>query len=449
MALLVASMCDRATFQTATKEFADEILSTGAPLHTLAMLFSGQLQPPSDSSLDRSGAKPSFWDNSAHLLRLPWRQHLAATISNRTLGWDRIVLSLGDHLVDLGCIDAAHFCFMVSGCPVTSLLHPSSRISLVGCDHFVPMDAAMMTSEGISSYERTEAIEWAKRRGNPNAAIPSLQPFKLLYAMLLTDMGFETEAREYVKSIRQCCGLETKKGRLSYSGPSTVWAFSVRDNFEDAMNEFEDRLCQGKLRARSMSRRASDRGGRKTAEVQPSGASGEEPPSKVKVRRSRGTKGSRSPTRTRSKRISPKRGSGPSEKPMTRPEPKVPSENEDVNATFLSAQSNLLDVTSTSVEPSQRGDRHQAFVAAASAERKVEKEPAIIAPSVTSTSLEESRKADVAKKTPSRKKVTPPPNSAPALLGSTKKDWSVGASPQKAPSSDKSKLHIAPDSLDY
>ena len=63
MALLVASMCDRSTFQNATKEFADEILSNGSPLHTLAMLFSGQLQPPADSALDRTGTKPSIWDN--------------------------------------------------------------------------------------------------------------------------------------------------------------------------------------------------------------------------------------------------------------------------------------------------------------------------------------------------------------------------------------------------
>ena len=69
---------------------------------------------------------------------------------------------------------------------------------LVGCDHVVPVDAALMTPEGVAGYERTEAYEWAKRKGNPNAAIPSLQPFKLMYAMLLADMGLD-ETRPAVR----------------------------------------------------------------------------------------------------------------------------------------------------------------------------------------------------------------------------------------------------------
>jgi len=46
-----------------------------------------------------------------------------------------------------------------------------------------------MTVEAVQAYERTEAFEWAKRRGNPNAAIPAVQPFKLKFAMLLADFG--------------------------------------------------------------------------------------------------------------------------------------------------------------------------------------------------------------------------------------------------------------------
>jgi hypothetical protein len=441
MALLVASMCDRATFQEATKEFADDILSTGSPLHTLAMLFSGQLQAPADSSLDRNGAKTSIsiWDNGAQQLCLSWRQHLAATISNRTLGWDRIVLSLGDHLLDSGCIQAAHFCFVVCGCPVTSLLHPSSRISLVGCDHLVPMDAALMTLEGVSSYERTEAYEWAKRRGNPNAAIPSLQPFKLMYAMLLADMGFGKHAQMYVRSIRQCCGLEeTKKSEIPDSISFTVWALSVRNSFEDALDEFEDRLSQGKLRGQAISQfgsessalitnagAASPPAARKTAPADPAVAVNKQ--LKVKVKRP----------------------------PSTKVKPDEPCE--DVNATFLSAQSNLLDVTASSIveelstQPTKRDERRRSLFETAgrdAAERKMDsnatEKPEVVRATLAPTTpgkrqmpneSSASKKTDVVK---NESKVKPPPNSAPALLGFTKSK-SAGASPERAPSSDKSK----------
>jgi hypothetical protein len=97
MALLIASMCDRVTFQYVTKKFAMEIASNGAPLHTIALLFSGQLEPPPDSALDRAGLLPTVWSDATDKLRQTWRQHLCAIISNRILGWDRIVLSLGDH----------------------------------------------------------------------------------------------------------------------------------------------------------------------------------------------------------------------------------------------------------------------------------------------------------------------------------------------------------------
>jgi hypothetical protein len=459
MALLVASMCDRATFQEATKQFADDILSTGSPLHTLAMLFSGQLQPPSDSALNRNGATTPIWDSSAQQLHLTWRQHLAATISNRTLGWDRIVLSLGDHLLDSGNIQAAHFCFVVCGSPVTSLLHPSSRISLVGCDHLVPMDAALMTLEGVSSYERTEAYEWAKRRGNPNAAIPSLQPFKLMYAMLLADMGLGKHAEMYVRSIRQCCGLgETMKSDIPNNISTTVWALSVRNGFEAALDEFEDRLSQGKLRGKGMPQVGSESSalitdastasppeGRRTATEHPAYDVNKQPARKVKAKRSL------------SKKVSPQGNSKAGIVTEAAAFGKPDEHCEDVNATFLSAQSNLLDVTASSkveevsTEPTKPSERRRSFVETAgrvAGDRKIdsnatenpEVELATLAPTIPgkgqmTTKSSTPKKTDVVKK---ELTVKPPPNSAPPFLGSGKSK-SVGDSPARAPLSDKSK----------
>ncbi|KAI2496147.1 COPII vesicle coating [Fragilaria crotonensis] len=244
MALLIASMCDRSTFQHATKQFAEEIASSGSPLYTLALLFSGQLEPPPDSALEMSGLVPTVWSDSTEKLRRTWKQHLCAIVSNRILGWDRIVLSLGDRLLELGDVHAAHCCYMVCGCPVASIVHPSSRMSLVGCDHLVPLDAALMTDAGIAAFCRSEAYEWAKRRGNPEAVINSLQGFKLAYAMILADLGCNDEAVKYVKSIRQCMGLGTgynDESLLRKSAP-TVWELADASGLLRFINEFDERL---------------------------------------------------------------------------------------------------------------------------------------------------------------------------------------------------------------
>jgi hypothetical protein len=457
MALLVASMCDRSTFQKATKEFADEILSNGSPLHTLAMLFSGQLQPPADSALDRTGTKPSIWDNESQHLDSTWRQHLAATISNRTLGWDRIVLALGDHLLEYGNVHAAHFCYMVCGCPVTSLLHPSSRMCLVGCDHVVPVDAALMTPEGVAGYERTEAYEWAKRKGNPNAAIPSLQPFKLMYAMLLADMGLTRHAQLYVESIRQCCGLEgVKEGYSIVSVPSTVWSLSDGSKFKDALNEFEDRLSQGKylspVKSLVKSRGRETVAGNETVPVQPAARVDKDSTAKKKKK-----------VKRVQRNLSPRRSSVVSMDTVSEDEafiePGGNAKEEDVNATFLSAQSNLLDVTASSaietLAPSMMkpatipASRHQEFVRASSQEHKLDQaaegRPSDTAgtgapPMMMQPVKPEAKfpgKDEESKKEAMRKSIRSPPASAPAAMVATKKDKSVTGSPQKAPSSDK------------
>lgn len=240
MALLVSSMCGRETFQDATRQFADEVFLSGSPLHTLAMLFSGQLHPPEDSTLHRGQGQSLLWGGSAQELLATWRHHLAAIISNRILGWDRIVLSLGDRLLNLGDIHAAHFCYMVCGCPVTSPLNASSRVSLVGTDHLAPMSRTLMVQESLESYERTEAYEWAKRRGNPQAAIQALQPFKLKYAMLLADSGLEKEAVLYVQSIRQCAGLDNSERKVGM--PLNFATLSHREAFLAALDDFGHRL---------------------------------------------------------------------------------------------------------------------------------------------------------------------------------------------------------------
>jgi len=243
LALLVAGMCGGKTFQNATKKFADKALLSGSPLYTLALLFSGNFEPPPDSALEKIGLMPTVWSNSTTALLHSWKQHLCAIISNRILGWDRIVLSLGDRLLELGDIKAAHCCYMVCGCPLSSVLNSSSRLTVIGCDHLVPMDAALLTQEGLAAFERSEAYEWAKRKGNPDALIQTFQPFKLAYAMFLADLGYREEAEDYVKSIRKCsASLQSQLVDFKKEKPASVWNLSQKELFPIFLDEFENRL---------------------------------------------------------------------------------------------------------------------------------------------------------------------------------------------------------------
>ena len=94
----------------------------------MAALFANQIQP-TDSDHNE------FWSASLEDLKDSWRFHLASIMSNQTRGWKKIVVSPGDELFKLGLIHASHFCYIVSGCPLSSELDPAARIVLVGCNH--------------------------------------------------------------------------------------------------------------------------------------------------------------------------------------------------------------------------------------------------------------------------------------------------------------------------
>lgn len=111
-------------------------------------------------------------------------------------------MSLGDQLQELGEIEASHFCYVVSGCPPASPAQPGARFTLLGC----VMDSTslnLLSEDAVVGFALTEAFEWAKDRGNGNVGIDSLRPFKVAYAMLLTDLGMNETALKYINYVLQ------------------------------------------------------------------------------------------------------------------------------------------------------------------------------------------------------------------------------------------------------
>jgi hypothetical protein len=234
-ALLVASMCDPETYKRTAKTYSENVFVGGSPMHTIGLLFSGSSIPSSSY-----GKRADFWGISSSELKLTWKKHLAAIISNRIVGWDRVVVSLGDRLGEIGDFQGSHFCYMVCGCPVTNPMDHNTRVALLGCNHGADCNVTLMNREAIDAYDRTEAYEWAKRRGNKNATIKSFQPFKVIFAKLLTDYGFEDEARLCVLGIRQCTDIKSST-KHPFSG-LTPRVFNEPEMLASLLGDLESRL---------------------------------------------------------------------------------------------------------------------------------------------------------------------------------------------------------------
>jgi Sec23-binding domain of Sec16/WW domain len=202
LALLVATMCSYDVYQHTAKCFTDHVLSKSQPLHTIALLLSGQLE-----SANSENGSNSLWDRiNPDALKKTWKSHLAAIMSNPASGWELIVLALGDRLVELGDVPGAHYCYMVCGCSVGNPLDPEARLTLLG-SVMGPQELLLGSPAAVESFGRTEAYEWAKRQGNPNVSIRSLQNLKFRYAMMLSDLGLVHESKLYMESIFECLGF--------------------------------------------------------------------------------------------------------------------------------------------------------------------------------------------------------------------------------------------------
>ncbi|KAG7359509.1 WW domain containing protein [Nitzschia inconspicua] len=229
-ALLVASRCNEATYIGVARKYAERSFYNGSPMYTAALLFSGA----ADWGAGNWGLEPQE-------LKLTWKSHLAAIISNRTPGCERIVLSLGDRLMEIGDVKDAHFCYMVCGCSVEDPTDGHARLALLGCDHTDSCNLVLSTRESIEAFERTEAFEWAKRQGNKNASLVRFQPFKLIYSMLLVDNGMSDLALLYIDSIRVSSKIASVE-HLTGSNIGLNQIFSDETAFLIALLEVKSRL---------------------------------------------------------------------------------------------------------------------------------------------------------------------------------------------------------------
>ena len=210
-ALLVATSLGPQAFAETVRSMSSSTLPPSSPLFTAFSMYCG-LQPPITRPLalpiDGGGESEStaaHYAEASSLLKR-WRSHAAVLVSHRRPGaadgaTPAALASLGDRLwLEGGSVSAAHALYLIAGATLEPVV-PTSRLVLPGYDHRRHgLGSALLRA--VAPLQLAELIELGRRRGNSQAVLPALQPYKLAYAALACDYGLLKVAAAYVVHIR-------------------------------------------------------------------------------------------------------------------------------------------------------------------------------------------------------------------------------------------------------
>ncbi|AQK59752.1 Protein transport protein SEC16B-like protein [Zea mays] len=122
-----------------------------------------------------------------------WEENLAIITANRTKGDVLVITHLGDCLwKEKNEVAAAHSCYLVVELNIDSYSE-SARLCLIGVDH-LKCPRIFASPEAI---QRTEVNEYAKVLGNSQYILLSFQPYKLIYAYMLVEVGKVSDSLRY------------------------------------------------------------------------------------------------------------------------------------------------------------------------------------------------------------------------------------------------------------
>ena len=211
-AMLLASKMGDAHQLSVSQRMAKTLCAPGSPLRTLELSLAGA----GDELLRTNGGDH---DDATSLLPR-WKEHLAILASNRGLSHEksddvtRVMTAIGDSLwMRSGAVQAAHVCYALAG-TVPAPFHPNARVCLLGANH---KRNPRTYHADVLAIQRTEYFEMALMgSGSTNTAgssvlnnplgalkkspatsyqyLPSFQPYKVLYAGYLAELGFSKQA---------------------------------------------------------------------------------------------------------------------------------------------------------------------------------------------------------------------------------------------------------------
>lgn len=203
-ALILARELGDQFYADTVKQMAASQLVVGSPLRTLCLLIA---KKPEEVFLNSMMASSSMYE-AVHTLPQPaqnagcsmldnWEENLAVITANRTENDHLVIIHLGDCLLkEKNDVTAAHICYLVAEASF-ELYSDSARLCLIGADHW----NFPRTYASPEAIQRTELLEYAKVLGNSQFVLLQLQPYKLIYAHMLAEVGRVSDSLKYCQAI--------------------------------------------------------------------------------------------------------------------------------------------------------------------------------------------------------------------------------------------------------
>ncbi|KAL7144028.1 hypothetical protein ABFS83_08G231200 [Erythranthe nasuta] len=198
-ALLLAAQIGDQFYAETVRQMALSQFVAGSPLRTLCLLIAGQ--PADVFSAGTTAAAVNMPLQPAQFggngLLDDWEENLAVIAANRTKDDELVLKHLGDCLwKDRSDIIAAHICYLVGEASFEPY-SDTARMCLVGADHW----KFPRTYASPEAIQRTEIYEYSITLGNPQFVLLPFQPYKLVYAQMLAEVGRISEALKYCQAV--------------------------------------------------------------------------------------------------------------------------------------------------------------------------------------------------------------------------------------------------------
>lgn len=201
LSLVLAAQFGEQFYSDTVKQMALRQFVCGSPLRTLCLLIAGQPADVffTDNSSGLSSPVNGFNQRSQVLPNTMldgWQENLAMITSNRTKDDVLVIIHLGDCLwKERGEVTAAHACYLVAEASFEQY-SDSARLCLIGVDHM----KNPRTYPSPDAIQRTEVYEYSKVIGNSQFVLLPFQPYKLVYAYMLAEVGKIPESQRYCQA---------------------------------------------------------------------------------------------------------------------------------------------------------------------------------------------------------------------------------------------------------
>ncbi|KAK4786778.1 hypothetical protein SAY86_010611 [Trapa natans] len=203
-ALVLASQLGDQYYVDTVKQMALRQLVPGSPLRTLCLLIAGKpaevfsAEPTPVTTVPHASyviQQPAQF--GANCMLEDWEENLAVITANRTKDDELVLMHLGDCLwKERNENVAAHLCYLVAEVNFESY-SDSARVCLVGADHW----KCPRTYASPEAIQRTELYEYSKVLGNPQFILLPFQPYKIIYAHMLAEVGKISDSLKYCHAL--------------------------------------------------------------------------------------------------------------------------------------------------------------------------------------------------------------------------------------------------------